>query len=190
MDSRLKESAADGTVSRSESAAGQSDAVSVSPRWMHAYGGIPTQFTISSGSGPSWEVPYQVSSNFPTHMRSEWNQIIRQERDYLEAYQQWLELQKTIAAARKPAPPLEEEDVAAKLVNNWLIGCDPEFVVLGDRGGVVNVEGTLPHNGEAGWDHSGDVIEIRPEPAHGTYKLLQRMQKIILHNENLERLKS
>lgn len=120
----------------------------------------------------------------------EWNDIAAEGSRYAEMFTQY---QKFLAWRSSTTPskvlqPLGEEDVPQKLINNWMIGCDPEFVAMDNRGQIVNTEGTLPHNGVVGYDHSGDVIEIRPEPAHGTYALITRLRKEILTNEYLKLL--
>lgn len=80
---------------------------------------------------------------------------------------------------KKVAEPITlEEEPFAKLVNPFLVGCDPEFVVLkGDN--LVNVQALLPHTGEVGWDHGGSCIELRPKPAKGTLTMVKRLQKLI-----------
>jgi len=133
----------------------------------------------------------KVLENSAESMRHiEWEEIAAQEHRYnrmFEEFQQFLDWRGS-ATPQKVVEPLGEEDVPEKLINKWRIGCDPEFVVMDNAGRVVNVEGTVPHNGVVGYDHSGDVIEIRPEPAHGTYALTRRIQKEILQNEHLQKL--
>lgn len=67
-----------------------------------------------------------------------------------------------------------------KMLNDFLIGCDPEFAGVTETGGLVNFVNRLPHEGTVGYDHNGWVGEIRPEPSHGTYMLLKKLQKNIL----------
>jgi phiEco32-like amidoligase-type 2 protein len=50
-----------------------------------------------------------------------------------------------------------------KAANSYLIGTDPEFVIL-DGANIRNVEGILPFQGKLGYDHGGRVVEIRPYP--------------------------
>lgn len=127
--------------------------------------------------------------DFEESMRSEWELIARQ-ANYDSALTQWQEYLNWRAThtPSKTLQPLGEDDVPAKLINNWLVGCDPEFVVMDKNGRVVNTDGILPHTGVVGWDHSGDVVEIRPEPAHGTYALVKRLQKEIIGNPHLAKL--
>jgi hypothetical protein len=103
-------------------------------------------------------------------------------RDFLE--QQARERERNL-------PPLEDETIVAtaRLVNTWLVGTDPEFVVLNKDGSIYNVTGVMGQRGVVGWDHNGNVVEIRPEPAHGTYAVVKRLQKEILTNKVLAEVK-
>jgi len=154
--------------------------------------GFTYQYGTTSGTGTSFYIGQGIE-DISKNMRSEsWEEIIARQRNYtsaldqFEAYRKWRALQ----TPEEKLGPLEEEDVARGLINKWLVGCDPEFVVMDNLNRVVTVDGIIPHDGIVGWDHSGDVIEIRPEPAHGTYKLLQRLQKEILSNQELKQLEA
>jgi hypothetical protein len=74
--------------------------------------------------------------------------------------------------------------MAYKLINDFLIGCDPEFLGLNSSGKLVNFRNRLPHEGEVGYDHNGWAGELRPEPARGTYGILRRLRKLILGMPN------
>lgn len=65
------------------------------------------------------------------------------------------------------------------MMNTFRVGCDPEFAAIDGRGHIVNVSTTFGHFGPIGWDHSGNIIEIRPEPAMGTFALTRRLQKLV-----------
>lgn len=65
-----------------------------------------------------------------------------------------------------------------KLLNNFLIGCDPEFIAM-SGGEIKKLDQVLNKDGEVGYDHGGWVAELRPKPALGTYALLRRMAKQI-----------
>lgn len=69
--------------------------------------------------------------------------------------------------------------MAEKLVNEFLLGCDPEFVVLGKKGQLLNCDDYLSYEGEIGLDHAGWVLEFRPQPTHGSYALIRRIKKLI-----------
>lgn len=78
----------------------------------------------------------------------------------------------------------EEEKVTVKLANDFLVGCDPEFVIL-DGGKVMNLQEYLPKDGEVGYDHGGVEAELRPKPCKGTYALLKRLRTLILKDGSL-----
>lgn len=90
-------------------------------------------------------------------------------------------------------PPLIEEDqtgedMAEKLANDFLIGADPEFIVLNNGQPVRLSENQIPHEGEVGWDHSGWVGEFRPAPTRGAYALVLKLRKMIRGSEVLKPL--
>lgn len=70
------------------------------------------------------------------------------------------------------------EEKGGRFANTFLVGCDPEFVVL-NNGAYENLPGFLPQQGPIGFDHGGIVGEFRPEPAKGTYTVLKRLQELI-----------
>jgi len=71
----------------------------------------------------------------------------------------------------------EEENV--KLANNFLIGCDPEFIGLDKDGKHLNFSTHLSKGGSLGWDHNGDVLEIRPRASKCAFTLMKRMKAIL-----------
>lgn len=87
--------------------------------------------------------------------------------------------------------PIKEEEVSEGMINNFLVGCDPEFVGLKADGGVMDVKkvwlGDNPtsqqqdafYDAEVGYDHGGRVAELRPGPCKGTYALIKKLQKLI-----------
>lgn len=107
--------------------------------------------------------------------------------DYAHYRQQLLD---RLASERGDLPPLEDESVTPKvpLVNKWLVGCDPEFVILDQNGNLFNTNEVLPQRGPIGWDHSGFVVEFRPEPARGTFQILKRLQALV-NSKDMERLR-
>ena len=70
------------------------------------------------------------------------------------------------------APP---EDKEMKLINPFLIGCDPEFVAFDANGAHMSVENLVPQKGEVGYDHGGFVLEARPRPAKSSFTLLKSL---------------
>lgn len=65
------------------------------------------------------------------------------------------------------------------VINNFLVGCDPEFVALDSKGTLLNVANAISQEGEVGYDHSGRVLELRPQPARGTFALVKRLQALL-----------
>lgn len=58
------------------------------------------------------------------------------------------------------------------------LGCDPEFAAyLGSN--RVNFASLVGQDGKLGWDHSGEVGELRPPPARFARTLLRRMRNIM-----------
>jgi hypothetical protein len=92
-------------------------------------------------------------------------------------------------APAKPTEPIKEgeDEMPGKRVNTFRIGADPEFVIL-NGGKIVNVQDTLTDI-EAGYDHGGYVVELRPAPAFGAYTLVKRLQKILKTNAKLAKIK-
>ena len=79
-----------------------------------------------------------------------------------------------------------------KALNNFLIGADPEFMLV-ENGMPVNVTRALgppmlPEHGPVGWDHRGRVMELRPEPARHVYTVVRRIKKL-LEESPMTRLK-
>lgn len=66
------------------------------------------------------------------------------------------------------------------LVNDFLIGCDPEFVAMDGNGAVVNCSRHIAHDGELGHDHGGWVLEFRPSPEKSTWKLISKLRKLVM----------
>ena len=66
-------------------------------------------------------------------------------------------------------------------LNDFLLGCDPEFFVI-DGGKLVNLKFQIPKDGVVGYDHSGDVAEMRPEPAYLARTLVRRMGRLLWQN--------
>src|ERR1043166_7580364 len=82
-----------------------------------------------------------------------------------------------------------EEDKQLKLANEFMIGCDPEFVVLGSDGTHKNVNGLIGKRGEIGWDHDGNVVELRPKPAKSAFTLLKHLRGILREANSLHPFK-
>ena len=65
------------------------------------------------------------------------------------------------------------------VINNFLIGCDPEFAVIDAAGNLTRVDNRFEHKAEIGYDHGGKVVEIHPEAARGSYGLLKKIAAIL-----------
>lgn len=118
-------------------------------------------------------------------------------------YEDWLFLQMRALqnnlgnAGRIPAPNPQPQQTApnsipeepVKVANSFLIGCDPEMVILKD-GQIVNVNDKMPPFGEVGSDHGGNVVELRPQPAKSTFTLTKRLHTLLKEHPNLTQFES
>jgi hypothetical protein len=92
------------------------------------------------------------------------------------------------AVPEQPPTPVQEAEMPETLANPFLIGCDPEFVILDGPKKALNAQNLgIGHAGEIGYDHNGVVIEVRPQPGKGTYTLLQRIKRALNSNANLKK---
>lgn len=71
------------------------------------------------------------------------------------------------------------QDEEGDMINNFRIGCDPEFMLLNDAGKTVPASTYFQHNGEIGYDHGGRVAEFRPQPTKGVYPIMQKIQALV-----------
>lgn len=83
-----------------------------------------------------------------------------------------------------PAPiaapePEIEEDKDVKVVNEFLIGCDPELIGIKDGKHANASAFGIPQRGPVGWDHGGDVIELRPRPAKTAFTLSLHLKDLV-----------
>lgn len=80
------------------------------------------------------------------------------------------------------APPqalpqeLEEEGI---MINDFRVGCDPEFILLDGQGKTIEAKTYFPHAGEIGYDHNGRVAEFRPGPSKGVLPIIKKIQMLI-----------
>jgi hypothetical protein len=119
-----------------------------------------------------------------------WELFRRQEEANRAAQQAFARMFAGNTATTVPRQIVAEEDMAEKLVNPFQIGCDPEFVVLEPNGHIHNVAADFDRDGSGvvGFDHQGLEVEIRPNPARGSYALLKRIQAIIKTNPRLKKI--
>jgi len=84
---------------------------------------------------------------------------------------------------------MEPDMPATKLANTFLVGCDPEMVLV-KNGAIVNVANDMRHEGEVGWDHGGYVVELRPKPAKSTFTLTKRIHTLLKEHPKLVKYES
>lgn len=90
----------------------------------------------------------------------------------------------------KPAAAPEEPDempANLKLLNEFKIGSDPEFIVL-DKDGAQVFAGALGigHDGAVGFDHGGRVLEVRPRPSRHARTHLRSIARLLTQDPRLE----
>lgn len=125
-------------------------------------------------------------------VESQWKDALARQKNYNSAMQEFLQYRQWFEGKESAGRglPLEDEvTMPAKLVNPWYVGCDPEFVMLTEKGSIVNTHKLMPKDGVVGWDHSGYVIEIRPKPHRGTFAIVKDIQRIMDTNEYLKELR-
>lgn len=103
-------------------------------------------------------------------------ELLRQQDEYFRRLLLGQDLGQTIVPS-EPIQPAEPES-ETMLANKFLVGCDPEFALIDRQGHGINFARYI-QNGKLGYDHGGFVGELRPEPAFGTYTLVQRIKKLI-----------
>lgn len=74
-----------------------------------------------------------------------------------------------------PSPPVDEDT----MINNFQVGCDPEFIMIDANGDRVNANEHFGLTGEIGYDHGGRVAEFRPEPSKGVLPLMKKIQALV-----------
>lgn len=73
-------------------------------------------------------------------------------------------------------------------VNNFKIGADPEYYVINKEGNHVNIKAWTTKEAEVGWDHEGDVLEVKPRPSKYAYRVVRRIRKLLLQHEVSKKL--
>lgn len=73
-------------------------------------------------------------------------------------------------------------------VNTFKIGADPEFIAVDKAGSHVNIKGYTTAEAEVAFDHSGDVLEVKPNPSKFAFRLVRRMQRLLLKHEVSKKL--
>jgi hypothetical protein len=70
-------------------------------------------------------------------------------------------------------------DEEGNMINDFKVGCDPEFMLLNGEGGTVAASTYFPLHGEIGYDHGGRVAEFRPEPTRGVFPIIKKIQSLV-----------
>jgi hypothetical protein len=68
-----------------------------------------------------------------------------------------------------------------------VIGCDPEFVIVGDNGQAVYADTVLGANGNNKWDKlgsDGPCAEIRPDPSEDIEVLIKNIRSLLTSNKS------
>jgi Phage phiEco32-like COOH.NH2 ligase-type 2 len=73
----------------------------------------------------------------------------------------------------------EPNDEEGEMLNNFRVGCDPEFILLDGNGKTVMANIHFPHDGEIGFDHNGRVAEFRPTPSRGVLPIVRKIQALV-----------
>jgi Phage phiEco32-like COOH.NH2 ligase-type 2 len=72
------------------------------------------------------------------------------------------------------------EDDEEGMLNNFRIGCDPEFGLLDKNGQMVHAIYHFPDlDGPIGRDHNGRLAEFHPEPHKGVLPIVREIQKLV-----------
>lgn len=75
------------------------------------------------------------------------------------------------------APVVNEEE--GDMINDFRVGCDPEFMLLGGDGRTIEASRFFRHAGEVGYDHAGRVAEFRPGPSRGVLPIIKKIQSLV-----------
>lgn len=68
-------------------------------------------------------------------------------------------------------------------VNRFRIGADPEYAAFTKAGAHLNVKEFTTKDHVVGWDHNGDVLEVKPEPSRYAFRIVRRIQRLLLADE-------
>lgn len=86
--------------------------------------------------------------------------------------------------ARQFFQPVDSEEA---MLNNFKIGCDPEFMLLDGAGRTLNASMYFQHDGEIGYDHGGRVAEFRPGPTKGVLPIIRKIQDLV-HSPGVQQI--
>lgn len=104
------------------------------------------------------------------------NQRFYYDQRFIEVLQQQLFPPHIQVPIAEVAPSSEE----GEMINNFRMGCDPEFMLLDKATGLTaNADNYFPHAGEVGYDHGGRVAEFRPGPSRGILPIIKKIQTLM-----------
>lgn len=104
-------------------------------------------------------------------------------QDYVQYYspsfiQAMLEALPSRQTALEPIPQEVDSEVdRIKLINDFKVGADPEWIMLGPKGELVQAD--IPAHGRVGTDHGGRIMELRPTPSRSCLRLVQNMARLL-----------
>ncbi len=78
--------------------------------------------------------------------------------------------------ASSEEPQEENQMSSTAFINRFLVGADPEFLLL-DGQTRITVGGQMSKR--VGYDHGGRVVELRPKPSISTYTLLKNIRQLL-----------
>jgi len=73
-------------------------------------------------------------------------------------------------------------------VNTFKIRADPEFIAVDKAGTHINVKPYTVKEAEVAWDHDGDVLEVKPKPSRFAFRIVRRIQRLLLKHEVSQKL--
>lgn len=163
--------------------------------WRNRYDHYAQRRDVDYGPGLVTTLPYNMWLDREIHRRDAY---VQTHRGGVTAQSPWqlapkltpnqlfhkLKKEREALVTKRLAERVERKEEGV-VINKFLIGADPEFVALDGGGRVIN--GAVLGNGEIGYDHSGRVLELRPEPAKGAYALVKKIRRL-LGDEKLRRL--
>jgi Phage phiEco32-like COOH.NH2 ligase-type 2 len=137
------------------------------------FGGISNQtlrnYSVELNTQPIWQpsqaqaYQYSVAYSSPKERKLD---------DWVKKYGEKCQKKHEKRIAKK-----QDSEEGGVVINNFLLGCDPEFIALDTLGKTVHLD---IEEEEIGTDHGGRVGEFRPKPCKGAYALTKRIQRLIL----------
>lgn len=137
--------------------------------WGGLVGGIANEI----GQNPPPQNQVAQDLDFAAYARMA--RMLRQEREAAAARAQAIFLAGLQVPVQAPEPD-EEGD----MINNFQVGCDPEFMLVAkETGGTIMANQYFGYDGEIGYDHGGRVAEFRPSPSKGVLTLVRKIHRLV-----------